>query len=149
MKYHLKVELLTDGVFVNYSPVAKEHLSKVSEKFEKMYEDLAGSAVGSYPVEGQPQCVNYEHIASTVCGIPVPVTPAQAEAIKHMKFEHGKEIGVLEIDGGHYILSDSGSRRVLANVRARYVIAKRLNCVPKIEGGCVQWHGKIAVECDD
>jgi uncharacterized protein (DUF779 family) len=147
MRYPIRVELLPDGVLADFGKVPKEHRKQAEELFEKLYADLAGTGLSSDFVDGEPDSLIFEHICATVYGIPVPITAEQAEAIRHAKFEHGKEVDVLAIDGGHFILSNSGSRRILANVRARYIIAKRLCCKPRVINGGVQWSGQIELDC--
>ena len=80
------------------------------------------------------------------------IDEAQAEQIRNTTAERGKEVDVYDPnnDGSElYVLSNSGSRRVLANVRARYTIAKRLGCSPVVENGGVSWRGEFTFEVED
>ena len=149
MQIKTTIELLVDGVAVDFRHVPEAARCRVESAFERIYADLAGSEIDGHDDEYGRL---YKHVSTTVVGLPVPVSAEQAEQIKHSKFEHGKEIEVLDVnnDGTElYVLSNSGSRRVLANVRARYAIAKQLGCSPVVENGGVSWRGEFTFDVSE
>jgi hypothetical protein len=149
MQATVAVELLSEGLVVDFSKVAKADRAKAQDRFEWIYNDLAGTDIASERDPDHPGVLVYTHVATTVVGVPIPVTKAQAEAIRQHRFEHGKEVDVFDPEGDgekFFILSDSGSRRVLANVRARYTIAKKLGCSPRIDGDSLCWRGEFTYE---
>ena len=149
MQIKTTVELLVDGVAVDFRHVSERDRCRVESAFERIYADLAGSEVDGIDDEyGRV----YKHVSTTVVGLPVPVTAAQAEQIKNTTVERGKEVDIYDpnADGTElYVLSNSGSRRVLANVRARYTIAKRLGCSLVVENGGVSWRGEFTFEVSE
>jgi hypothetical protein len=149
MQIKTTIELTVDGVAVDFRHVPEKDRCRVESAFERIYADLAGSEIDGTDVEYGRL---YKHVSTTVVGLPVPVSAEQAEAIKHTKYEHGKEDDVLDVNNDGtalYVLRYSGSRRVLAYVRARYTIAKRLGCSPVVENGGVSWRGEFTFEVSE
>lgn len=149
MQVKTPVELLVDGVAVDFRHVHERDRCRVESAFERIYADLAGSEIDGHDDEYGRL---YRHVSTTVEGLPVPVTAAQAEQFRNAVVERGKEVDVYDPNGDGtelYVLSNSGSRRVLANVRARHTIAKRLGCSPVVENGGVSWRGEFIFDVSE
>ena len=147
MQITADIELLVDGIALRFVP--HKPTQDVIDAITWQYIDLAGSDVD---VAHYDDDVVFTHRGFAVVGIPVPITPAQAATLRAMQFVRGQEVEVFDPTGDgieFYVLSASGSRRVAANVRSRYVVAKRLGCSPvAVEGGIV-WKGRHVFTVED
>jgi hypothetical protein len=148
MDIQADIELLPNGIVLSF--VGGKPEQPIIDVISWQYIDLSGSDVD---VQHYDDDVAFIHRGFCVLGIPVPVTKDKADIIRATTFPRGKEVEVFDPTGDgveFFILSDSGSRRVAANVRHRYVIAKRLGCEPVVTSGSVVWRGRhtFAVRVD-
>ena len=94
-------------------------------------------------------------------GIPVRITPKQAKALQADQDRLFKKspskwmderVDVFDPHGDNkelYILSNSGSPRILCNVRGRYLAARGLGCEYVVNRGKAYWQGKTSVHVED
>lgn len=150
---NIGVEMEEHGFSFDMSQVAEFRYKEVLGKLLAMYIKECGD---KYMLEEKtdPKDPNRRLIVILirgigVHGIPLPVSVSQANAVLAHARKTREECEVFDAQGDKkelYVLTQSGSRRTVANTRFKYLVGKKFGCSPVIEGDELRWTGVLQLE---